>query len=114
VNVFDDEMRIVRSRIMHEERDEMFIIPFSVFELKVTIVTDGCNVLSGNVTVVFRLDVSGSEGLFAGKTAVAASWAPDSSWVRVLIGRLVERILSIVSCSCLTYLKNSCRTLSPE
>ena len=53
---------------MHDERDEMFIVQFSVLELKVTVVTDGCSVLSGNVTVVFRLDVSGSEGLFAGET----------------------------------------------
>jgi len=46
----------------------MFIVQFSVLELKVTIVADGCNVLSGNVTVMMRFYVSGNEGLFAGKT----------------------------------------------
>ena len=49
MNVFDDEVRIVRSRIVHEERDERFIVPFSVLKLYVTIVTDGCDVFSGNV-----------------------------------------------------------------
>jgi len=68
VKVFDDEMRIVRSRIMHEERDEMFIVPVSVFKLKFAVVTDGCNVLSSNVTVIMRFYVSGSEGSFAGET----------------------------------------------
>ena len=33
MNVFDDEVRIVRSRIVHEERDERFIVPFSVLKL---------------------------------------------------------------------------------
>jgi len=68
VKVFDDEMRIVRSRIMRKERDEVLVVPFSVLKLQVTIVSDGCNVLSGNVAVMFRLDVNGSEGLFAGET----------------------------------------------
>ena len=68
VKVFDDEMKIVRSRIMHEERDEIFIVPFSVLELKVAVVTDGCNVLSGNVAIMMCFYVSGSEGSFAGET----------------------------------------------
>ena len=53
---------------MHKERDDVLIVPFSVLKLQVTIVTDWCDVLSGNVAVMFRLDVSGSEGLFAGET----------------------------------------------
>jgi len=53
---------------MHEERDEMFIVPFSVLQLKVAVVADGCNVLSGKVTVMMRFYVIGSEGLFAGET----------------------------------------------
>jgi len=39
-----------------------------MLKLQVTIVTDGCDVLSGNVAVMFRYDVSGSEGSFAGET----------------------------------------------
>jgi len=61
-------MRIIQLHIMHEEWDEIFIVQFIVFKLQVTVTTDGCDVLYGNVAVMLRLDVSDSEGLFACET----------------------------------------------
>ena len=33
VEIFDDKMGIVRSRIMHEKWNEIFVVVFSVFQL---------------------------------------------------------------------------------
>ena len=41
VKVFDDEMRIVRLRIMHEERDEVLIVPFLCLSCRLELLQTG-------------------------------------------------------------------------
>jgi len=50
--VFDNEMGIVRSIIVHKQRDEIFVVEFAMFQLHVAVLTDWFNIISCHMAVV--------------------------------------------------------------
>jgi len=65
VQVFDDKVRVVRSCFVHEKGNEGPVTNFSVFQLQITIITNGSYILTSNVTVMVYFIVVFSKFIFA-------------------------------------------------